>query len=402
MKRVLQSDRLNACVLVVSAMLLLCAPASAEPISEVRKLAGNGGIVYATGGDGKVLVAVGGHGPFVPASTVKVFTALLAAAHLGLGWRFETEFHLAGDHLVVRGKGDPLLVSEELDRVAAVLAPLLHGKRLAGVLVDDTFFAPDIHVPGVGNSSNPYDALNSATAVNFNTISVKGVRGRILPAEKQTPLTPLARELGRRRKVRGEVRFSLGDQPDLVRRYAAELIAAKLREHGVTVDNVAGGGVAPRQEPLYVHRSSQTLADVCAGMLRYSTNFTANQVLLAVGAAVEGPPASLKKSISVAERFVATHPELAGLRIVEGSGISYDNRATAPALAALLDLFSPHQHLLKEERGTRHKTGTLKSVASLIGYLDSATHGTVRYVIALDGDGRERRWKIVDLLRRAL
>jgi D-alanyl-D-alanine carboxypeptidase/D-alanyl-D-alanine-endopeptidase (penicillin-binding protein 4) len=398
----LRQNRSARIVLPACVLLLQAASVRADPAAQIGRLAGRDGIVYAVGSDGKALFDIGKNKTFVPASTVKVFTALLAIEHLGLDWRFETEFYLAGDHLIVRGKGDPLLVSEELDRAATALAPLLHGKKLTGVLVDDTFFAPGIRVPGVGNSSNPYDALNSATAVNFNTISVKGVRGRILPAEEQTPLTPLARELARRRKVRGEVRFSLGDQPELVRRYAAELIAAKLRQHGVSVGRIVGGGVAPGQAPLYVHRSTKTLAEVCTGMLRYSTNFTANQVLLAVGAAVDGPPASLQKSIVVAKRFVAAHPKLNGLRIVEGSGISYDNQATSPALAALLELFWPHRHLLKDERGTRHKTGTLKSVASIIGYLDSATRGPVRYVIALDGKGRERRWQIVEMLRRTL
>jgi D-alanyl-D-alanine carboxypeptidase/D-alanyl-D-alanine-endopeptidase (penicillin-binding protein 4) len=400
----LRQNRSPKVILPACALLLQAASVrAADPAAHIGRLAGKDGIVYAVNNDGKALFEIGATRTFIPASTVKVFTALLAIEHLGLDWRFETEFYLNGNHLVVHGKGDPLLVSEELDRAAAALAPLLYGKKLAGVLVDDGFFASDIRIPGVGRSSNPYDALNSATAVNFNTIGVRGERGRLFPAEPQTPLTPLARELGRRRRVNGEDRFSLGDRPDLARRYAAELVAAKLREHGVTVGDAAASGTVPANTPpLYVHRNSRTLAEVCTGMLRYSSNFTANQILLAVGAATDGPTASLEKSLAVAERFIAAHPPLRDLHIVEGSGISYDNRATAPALAALLELFEPHKNLLKDEHGTRHKTGTLNSVASLIGYLDTPTHGTVRYVIALDGNGRERRWKIVDSLRKAL
>jgi hypothetical protein len=76
-----------------------------------------------------------------------------------------------------------------------------------------------------------------------------------------------------------------------------------------------------------------------------------------------------------------------GITVMEGSGLSYDNRVTAPAMAALLRLFTPYRSLLKEEDGVPHKTGTLWVTKTLVGYLDTPSHGTVRFVIAL---GQER------------
>lgn len=359
-------------------------------------------IVYAVDASNRVLVDHNGNRPFIPASTIKVFTALLAAQRLGLDYRFATEFFLDGDTLVVRGRGDPFLVSEELDAVVAALRDRLGTRTVAGVAIDDSFFLAEILIPGVGGSDNPYDAPNSPTAVNFNTIVLERRHGTVRSAEPQTPLTPLALTLADERRVNGTLRFNLGHRNGDAPRYAAEVIATKLRAVGITVGTATERRIAPSTAPIYVHHNSRTLGDVCRALLEHSNNFVANQVFLAVGAAAEGAPASLEKSTAVARAFLATHPQLDGIEVVEGSGLSYDNHATAPAMAALLDLFTPYRDLLKERDGVRHKTGTLQATRSVVGYLNTAQHGTVRFVVSLDGTGNDRRAQIVAALRERL
>ena len=52
--------------------------------------------------------------PMVPASTMKILTALASIQRWGMGHRFHTDFHMTGDgRLWVKGGGDPYLVSEE-------------------------------------------------------------------------------------------------------------------------------------------------------------------------------------------------------------------------------------------------------------------------------------------------
>jgi D-alanyl-D-alanine carboxypeptidase/D-alanyl-D-alanine-endopeptidase (penicillin-binding protein 4) len=382
-------------------VFLTAAAAFADITSAVRSVAGDG-VVYVVDAQERVLVDIRGDRPFIPASILKIFTAQLALSNLGLDYRFATEFHLDGDRLVVKGTGDPFLVSEELDLIATALRPRLLGHDLAGIVIDDSYFSPQLRVPGVGRSNNPYDALNAATSVNFNTIAVRRRGNQILSGEPQTPLTPFARDLARARGVKGRERFQIGDRPEDVRRYAGELIAAKLRAAGIRIGEQVTEGRSPDATLLYVHRNSRSLADVCRGMLDSSSNYVANQVFLAAGVAASGSPASLDKSVLAAERFLAAHPQLAGMQVVEGSGIAYENRMTAPAMAALLKMFEPHEGLLKFAQGTRHKTGTLRAVATLAGYLHTAQHGKVRYVIALNGRGQTKRWQIVETLKRGL
>ena len=400
--------RTRITLLTAGCLALMISPAGAASWEdEVRSLAGRKGVVYVQSGSGEPLLELGTREPFIPASTLKIVTGLLAAEYLGLDSHFETHFWIepeeAGPLLVVKGFGDPFLVSEELDRVAeAVKASLPQGQALAGVAIDDTFFAPDIAIPGVGRSDNPYDALNSAVAVNFNTVHVRRSGGKITSAEPQTPLTPLARRVALERGVKGKERINLSSRPEDVRRYAGELIAAKLRGVGVTVGEHFSTRRAPSRQPRVVHESSKSVGDCVGALLYYSNNYIANQVFLAIGARERGAPATLSKGVAVANEFLERHPELSGIVMTEGSGISYDNRVTGPALAGALRLFAPHKHLLREQHGSPSKTGTLKVTKSVAGYLDTRDHGTVRYVISLGGGGAARRWKIVDVLRRSL
>ncbi|MEM7412794.1 MAG: D-alanyl-D-alanine carboxypeptidase [Myxococcota bacterium] len=395
-------------LLIACSIASLSAPAGAASWEdEVRSLAGSKGVVYVLSGSGQPLLQLGTREPFIPASTLKIVTGLLAAEYLGLDSHFETHFWIepsnAGDLLVVKGFGDPFLVSEELDRVAeAVKASLPQGQTLAGVAIDDSYFAPDITIPGVGRSDNPYDALNSAVAVNFNTVHVQRSKGKITSAEPQTPLTPLARRVARQRGVKGKERINLSSRPEDVRRYAAELIAAKLRGVGVSVGDHFETRRAPGRPARVVHASSKSVGDCVGAMLYYSNNYVANQVFLAIGAQERGAPATLAKGVAVANEFLDRHSELSGIVMTEGSGISYDNRVTGPALAGALSLFTPYKHLLREKHGSPNKTGTLKVTKTVAGYLDTREHGTVRYVISLGGGGAARRWKIVDVLRKAL
>ncbi len=383
--------------------LLFAPPAQAGLGETVARLGGTNGVVYVVDAEGAVLATHNGDKSFTPASTLKVMTTLLAAEHLGLENRFETEFHLIEDTLLVRGKGDPFLVSEELDVVAADLAKKLEGKELKGVAIDDGWFATGIKIPGVTSTTEPYDALNSATAVNFNTINVIVKGGKVASAEEQTPLTPLATEVAKRQGVQGTNRINIGKSPKDSRRYAAELIAAKLRAAGVTVGaEVSDGAVPEDAEPLHVHQNSRTIGEVCAAMLYYSNNYIANQVFLAVGAAVRGAPASLDKSVEVSVAFIEANPGLEGFVMVEGSGISYTNQATSAAFAHALELFEPHKALLRVRHDSPHKTGTLKVTKSVVGYAETKEHGVVRYVVSLDGAGSQRRWDIVQALQREL
>ena len=73
------------------------------------------------------------------------------------------------------------------------------------------------------DTNEAYDALNSALAVNFNTIAAVRRGAKVVSAEKQTPITPLAITQFRARGPSGSGRISLSREPTAsLQRYAGE------------------------------------------------------------------------------------------------------------------------------------------------------------------------------------
>ncbi|MGB8281523.1 MAG: D-alanyl-D-alanine carboxypeptidase, partial [Pseudolabrys sp.] len=218
--------------LLVLALLLLPAPALADAKEKVAALAPSG-LVLVMDADGNELVAQNADKPFVPASVTKIVTAWLALEVLGSDYRFQTSFYLDDKRvLYVRGGGDPFLVSEELALLAPRLVAAVGKQPLTGIVLDASYYPPDIRIPGIEDSKESYDALSSALAVNFNTIYAERRGNDVRPAEKQTPITPLAISQFKARGPKGRGRISLSQDPAVSLQYAGELIAAFIEQAG--------------------------------------------------------------------------------------------------------------------------------------------------------------------------
>src|SRR5215204_954082 len=195
------------------ALLLLPAPALAGVKEKVAALAPPG-LVLVMDAEGNVLVGQNADEPFVPASVTKIVTAWLALEVLGADYRFETRFYLDNKRvLYVRGGGDPFLISEELALLATKLVAAVGKKPITGIVLDAGYYSSDLHIPGIENSDEAYNALNSALAVNFNTVNAVRSGDKVRSAEKQTPITPLAINQFRLRGPNGSGRISLSQEP---------------------------------------------------------------------------------------------------------------------------------------------------------------------------------------------
>jgi serine-type D-Ala-D-Ala carboxypeptidase/endopeptidase (penicillin-binding protein 4) len=155
---------------LVLALLLLPAPALAGVKENVAALAPQG-LVLVMDAKGNELVAQNTDEPFVPASVTKIVTAWLAMEVLGGDYRFKTRFYLDDKRvLYVRGGGDPFLISEELAPLATKLVAAIGKKPISGIVLDASYYPWDLRIPGIEGTDEAYNALNSALAVNFNTI----------------------------------------------------------------------------------------------------------------------------------------------------------------------------------------------------------------------------------------
>lgn len=307
---------------------------------------------------------------FIPASTTKLVTAWMALNHWGEGYRFSTDFFYEANNKIlwIKGKGDPFLVSEELSTIAGKLRQL-GLTRLNGIALDGSYFAPNAILPGTGHTDNPYDAVPSAIAANFNSVYLKRSNGRIQSGEAQTPLTPFAIQLGKQLRKRN-IRINTGPDPRAAEQNFAQLLAAFLRTQGVEVGQLISFGRVPELPLYYRHFNSKTLAEMIQPMLKYSTNFLANQLILMLCAEAYGPPAKAKQveelmHDNLTQRFHWQH-----FVLQDGAGLSRANRLTPKQLVDVVNAFRPWKKLLPEiEPGVYAKTGTLNQVSTLAGFL---------------------------------
>ena len=344
--------------------------------------------------------------PFMPASTIKVLTSLVALETLGLDYRFETHFFLDNDNnLYIKGYGDPFLTSETVLDIARQLYSLgIH--RIGTIFLDETVFALDGPPAGSENTINAYDAPNGALAVNFNALPIQvDAKGKISSGESQTPPLPLMQEIGPRLNT-GSHRVNLTAFPCIptispTLRYTGELFSAQLQQAGIIVKNCFQAKPVPQQlTPRLVYKNNLTLAEIVRACLKGSNNFIANQLYLTCGLKAAGPPATWKKSQDFFADYIVnvlgiTEMEL---QMVEGSGLSRQNRVTAAALVQVLHRFSPFASLLSTKEGLLLKTGTMHDIFCYAGYFEEES-GLVPFAILLNQEKNNRK-DILGLLQR--
>ena len=368
--------------LVICALLVFSMVNMAQSQNLTRALKNGGALVESE--DGEVLFEHRADDRFIPASTIKVVTAAAALHTLGGGYRFITKFYRTPDGCVgIQGSGDPSMTSRELQVIAQHLAAKV--KKVACILIDNSYFDISNLMNGRSATSNPYDAVNSAFLVNFNTVAIRVLgAGVVVSGESETPLTEVARNRGLG-LAKGSHRVNLGSSVEEGGRNGAQILAHFLKKYNTTVAApVRFGRIPYNSELLYTYRSVATLADILSSMLDHSTNVTANQIFLAMGAHKLGAPATLEKGKRVLQSFLSKEVGWKGAKVEEGSGLSRSTMVTPREMIQLLRWFGSYRNLLPVEEQSRVKTGTLNGVNTLVGYSTVGNGKLVRFAILVN------------------
>lgn len=372
--------------------------------------------------------------PRVPASVMKIVTSLAGFDLLGLDYRWRTRFstpgHIEGDTLVgdliLTGGGDPLLVIEDFWR-------MVHGlydrgiRRITGdFVVDNTLFetAHETKETFDQNTFRPYNARPDAAMINFHATRfvmspmgsevrlfadpgavnlridnrIQAIDGPCGGAHRHIQLEvtrdaqgTIARLDGRLPKKCGErsLTRSVIHGPD----YAFGVFLTLWRELGGRLDGGLRVEKAPGSATLLLDHESRPFAEVVKGLNKFSNNVMARQLLLTLGAAPGGPPASIDTGRAAIQRWLESiGMETTGFKIDNGAGLSRTAQITARQLGDLLR-YAYEQPYMPEFLSTlplaaidgslkkrfvggpargrlRLKTGFLNGVRSLAGYLD--------------------------------
>lgn len=240
-----------------------------------------------------------------PASNEKLPVSWTALTRLGAAYRFHTELYGSGSRrggswegdLILRGFGDPTLSSADVDRMAATLRARGIRTVTGRVLGDESF----------------YDGVRAA----------RGWKPSFLGIETP-PLSALVVD-----RAKGWPALS----PPLL---AARALRDALVRHGIEVAGRPGLGTAPADAIPLASDVSAPLAEIVRVMNHESDNFTAEMLLKQIAAA----DGSVGSTAAGARLVLATMRQagipVAGVRIVDGSGLSRLDRLTAQALVGVL------------------------------------------------------------------
>ncbi len=380
------------------------------------------GVEVMQASDGDVLFAHNPSVPFNPASNTKMLTTAAAITYLGGDYRYHTALYgpapddegvVHGD-VVLRGSGDPSLTSSDLAEIARDLA----GRgvvRVDGDLYADPRFHDPAHpddVEGVGEG---------ALILNRNTYGVRVRPGDVghaalVTVDPHTDFFGVENQAttvhGKRSRlridsyrkddrlivtVRGRIADNRGEYIDVRRLadgalFAGATLRAAFADFGVELTGTFHAGAAAAPTLLAEHKSSP-LSDVCRISNKPSNNFVAEAIYKTVGAELYGVPGTLAKGTrAIAEYLGEAGIKPGSYRIVNGSGLTHENRITPSDLTALLRLIyfdvavAPdfltslaiggidgtirNRFLGTDAVGlVRAKTGTLTGVSALSGYV---------------------------------
>jgi D-alanyl-D-alanine carboxypeptidase/D-alanyl-D-alanine-endopeptidase (penicillin-binding protein 4) len=234
-----------------------------------------------------------------PASNEKLTVTYAALRDLGAAYRFKTDALVSGRDLYLKGFGDPTLSSGRLDKLAAQVAAagITHVGRL---FADETWFDRRRTAPGWKASflieeCPPLSALVADRA----------------QYDRHVALNPAVAAAGTFRKL--------------------------LRRHGVTTGPI-GLGRAPASATQVGEVLSAPLAAVVKAMDRDSDNFRAEMLLKELGALERGHGTTAAGAAVVRADLQTDGIPLAGVSIVDGSGLSQLDRLTAAAVGSLLEV----------------------------------------------------------------
>lgn len=375
--------------------------------------------------------------PLVPASNLKILTAVAALAAFGPAHRFTTEVLASSlpdeagavEALYVRGGGDPALTSEQWWRLAADLRTRGLRRVRGDLVVDDGLFDVERWHPSWGEiSSRAYHAPVGALSANYGAFLVRveparapGAPARVcvdpptpyleLESRASTGVPGSPESIQVQRQLAGELErilvsgsIPVGSEPvefwrSVARpaRYAGAVLRMQLEANGIPVEGAVRVGAVPEDAATLHEFEGKPLGEVTRLFLKHSNNFMAEVLVKWMGVQAASQPrrggwaAGTAAQIRLLESLGL---DTSGLQLVDGSGLSGENRVPArllvsalrvadgsfaigPELVAALPIAAADGTLERRAEGAagrvRAKTGLLTRVTGLSGFAEATT-----------------------------
>jgi len=425
---------------------------------------GQYGLVVRPLGRGTLTASHNSEQPLNPASTMKLVTTHASMALLGPDYRWTTSVYTTGavegdtmtGNLIIKGGGDPKLVVEDMTELIGKLRRAGLREVHGDLIIDDSLYAagPELLEAFDGEPSQPYNVRPYAALMNF-----KATRFLIDPKSRGVTMDPPLADVRIDNQVKvlpgkcrpGTTGFTLDDTAGPESRPLIRISGTQVRSCGEQHFYAAAlshrqfihglfkaawknaGGVltgttrvqpgAARGAPYYRWLSPRTLADVVRDVNKYSNNVMARMLLLQIAAHNQSTPATLDDARRLVRRWYANQGlPMNSLVLENGSGLSRIERISAGDLTRVLVHAAGSIHAAAFEDslpqvgidGTMRsrlrshpvagnafiKTGTLRDVRAIAGYVTAATGERYAIALLINGLHAEGAGKAQDALLR--
>jgi len=329
---------------------------------------------------GQLIYDHAGSNALAPASTQKLLVAAAALKILGPTYRFVTKVEATRqpvngevDNLWLVGGGDPVLDSPQYTSYL-MQAPMAGG--LPAVTTQLNILSNELAAAGV--KSVP-DGIHGDDSRYDDTRSLPTWKPVYLSEGDVAPLGALEVNDGL------QTWDPAADTSD-PSAYAASVLAELAGTVGITTSQTADG-TAPAGAVVLASVSSPPLADIVTEMLRNSDNTAAEMLVREIDRAVGGP-GTTADGVQVVMRTIASLGlPTAGLDLVDGSGLSPEDRVTCDTLAGALGLGTQPTFAVMSRLSVAGEYGTLVNRflgTPAVGHLAGKT-GNIGGVIGLVG-----------------
>ncbi len=406
-------------------------------------------------GSGEVLYSHDADRLMNPASNVKLVTGAAVLDTLGPSHTFSTELSTKSedqgqiDDLYVRGEGEAFLLFRDVLEWAGQLRARGVETISGDVVIDDGAFDGAYLPPGfdMREVGAAYRSPIGAVSVNFNAVTVRVIPGESVGATPTIRLEPpneYVQVVNRARTAPGSLpQIHVTARPDGDRTvvtvsgtigvgvdtfsqrkriehppaFAGSVIAEAIKLMGIEFDGEIRRGEAPEDGKRLVSHESQPVMNAVSAMNKWSNNFIAEQLLRTLGG-LDGEPSTWDAARNQVSLTLAEYGLASGsYHLNNGSGLYDGNELSARQIVQLLRRMTAHPYgpefasslaiagvdgtlrsRLDDEptRGNlRGKTGTLRNVAALSGYVHTASGRHVAFSI-LFNDPPRRAWNYRD------
>ncbi len=366
---------------------------------------------------------------FAPGSNQKLVTAAAAFELLDREYTFATEVFvdssLAEPQIVIRGSGDPLIDTDDIDSIAGAIAGIVRRTIPWNLVADISLFDGATKGKGWMWDDDPYEAPISPLSANGNSIEivVEPGQGEGDPARatmrEPTEFVLLenlvttsqrgkkdslvversADDAGDRFQISGSIALDKKSSTTMVgvsspEAYWLSLFSRSLADRGIVVGSWQFGTADNNADPSFTYE--RNIDSVLYEMMKESDNLCAENVFRILGISVTGEAGSNEDGILAVETALARLGiDTAKLVTADGSGVSRYNLLSATTLVRILEVLYDRQPdfdrlfatlpiagvdgtLSTRMKGTpaqgnlRGKTGTLRGASSLAGYVTTA------------------------------